>query len=654
MIDGVCPSPDVRPAASRNGWQSLAVCALLLLATGLVFGQTVRHEFINLDDNIYVYQNPHVLHGLNGQEILWSFAHSHFANWHPLTWISLMLDYQLYGLNAAGYHLTNVLLHAATAILLFLVLQQMTGALWPSAFVAALFAVHPMQVESVAWVTERKDVLSGLFFVLTLGAYLGYVRRPFSILRYLAVVALFALGLMAKAMLVTLPFLLLLLDYWPLGRMGSTPGATVSAAGNLRPQNLWRLILEKVPLFALAAVCCAATLWIQGESLAPNERVPLLWRIGNAAISYVVYLATFCYPAGLAVLYPPPSPDGLIWKVSAAGLVLASISAAALLARRRYPYLLVGWFWFLGMLVPVIGVVQVGLQTVADRFTYLPQIGLGIALAWGMADAACRWPGRRWVCVAAGSVMLAVFMGCAWHQASFWRDSESLWTHTLACTRPNSAAHNAFANALVDRGRLDDAVAHYRQAVDIRPDLAPAHYNLAVALDNLGRFEEAIAEYEQTLKLTPGDAKSHYNLGSIQLTHGQLERAIEHFQEAIRLEPAFAEAHYNLANAWFVRGRLEDAVEEYRETLKIRPNFANALYNLGLALANLRRWDDAIAEFRRALQVQPEFAEVHNSLGYALAVRGHSDEAVEHFRAALKIRPDFVEARENLNRVLAH
>ncbi len=391
----------------------------------------------------------------------------------------------------------------------------MTGALGPSAFVAALFAVHPLQVESVAWVTERKDVLSGLFFALTLAAYLGYVRHPFSVTRYLAVVALFALGLMAKAMLVTLPFVLLLLDFWPLGRVASVSGAGVS--GDERSQGLsssLRLILEKVPLLALSAACCVATLWVQGESLSPNEHVSLPWRIGNAAISYVVYLGQFFYPVGLAVLYPPSSTEGRLWKLSAACLVLAGVTATALLARRRCPYLLVGWLWYLGMLAPVIGVVQVGLQTVADRFMYLPQIGLGIALAWGVADASRSWPYRRWACGVAASLALVILMACAWRQTSFWRDDETLWNHALACTGPNSAAHNAFGNALVDRGRIDDAIGHYRQAIEIRPDLAPAHYNLGVALGSLGLLDEAMAEYAQTIKLKPDSAKAHYNLGT--------------------------------------------------------------------------------------------------------------------------------------------
>src|SRR3972149_3559607 len=501
--DGSTSTQDPR---TENPYAVLAVSGFPLLAVLIVFGQTLRHDFVNYDDRLYVYENPYVTHGLTTQGIVWAFTSKHASNWHPLTWLSHMLDCQLFGLAPWGPHLVNVLLHAATAILLFLVLRRMTGDLWPSAFVAVVFAVHPLRVESVAWVAERKDVLSGLFFMLTLWAYVGYVRHPFSTARYLTVMVLFALGLMAKPMLVTLPFVLLLLDYWPLGRM--TPlaaenrnkrlGATVQLSPqrifsippqqsfSIPPQRIFsipaRLAMEKVLLMVLAAASCAATLWAQSEVIADDEHMPLSLRIGNAVISYVAYLVQLFYPAGLAVLYPHPWSGLPMWKVAGALLLLAAICGGVVALRRRCPYLLVGWLWYLGMLLPVIGLVQVGLQAMADRYTYLTQIGLCIAFAWGVAQFTRSWPYRGWVCGIASVLALATLLGCAWLQTSYWHDSETLWTHTLACTSRNFVVHNNLGNALAKVGRLKEAVENYEQALELKSNYHEAHNNLGVAL----------------------------------------------------------------------------------------------------------------------------------------------------------------------------
>ena len=442
---------------TQNRCQVLAVCALLLLAVGLIFGQTVADEFVNYDDDMYVYDNPHVAQGLTVSGTIWVFSHGHGGNWHPLTGLSHLADGQLFGLAAAGHHATNVALHAATVLALYLVLWRMTGACWPSALAAAIFALHPLRVESVAWVAERKDVLSGLCFVLTLGAYVWYVRSTFSWRRYLLLTALFALGLMAKPMLVTLPFVLLLLDYWPLGRMGS---------------HRRQIVIEKLPLLVLAAACCAITLWVQGEAVLPDERLPFCWRAANALVSYVAYVGQLFCPMGLAVFYPHPGAHLPLWKVAGAAVLLVSISAAAVSCRRRAPYVLVGWLWYVGMLVPVVGLVQVGAQEMADRYTYLPQIGLCISLAW-LAAAACRhWPSPRWASSMAATVVLLALMACAWRQTSFWRDSEALWTRALACTSRNNVAHTNLGIFLAGQGRLDEAISQYRRALDIKPNFA--------------------------------------------------------------------------------------------------------------------------------------------------------------------------------------
>jgi tetratricopeptide (TPR) repeat protein len=623
----------------------LAVCGLLFLAVALVFGQTVRHEFVTLDDNEFVYENPHVSHGLSVEGTLWAITTGHMSTWVPLTWLSLMLDSQLYGLSPGGFHLTNALLHAAAAIVLFLVLCRTTGDIWPSALVAAIFAVHPLRTESVAWVAERKDVLSGLFFMLTIAAYVHYVHRPFSPLRYLGVLVVFSLGLMAKAMLVTLPLVTLLLDYWPLARMGLAAKGDAPVPGGGRWRRLplpWRLVVEKLPLLALVAVSCLMTIAVQGEALAPNQRFSLGWRLGNALISYVDYLGQFFFPVGLAVVYPRPSGDLPLAKLLVALLVLAGITAAVLVFRRSRPYLFVGWLWYLTMLVPVIGLVQFGVQTVADRFTYLPQIGLCIALAWGAAGACRRWPNRRWLYGIMSAVLLALLMGGAWRQTSFWHDSETLWNHTLACTSRNAVAHNNFGVTLVSLGRVDEAIAQYRQALAIDPDYAEAHHDLAVALANLGRLDEAIGHYQRAVTIQPNFAEAHNNLGNALADRGQVNSAIAHYQKALEVKPDHAKAHYNLARSLTARGQLDLAVAQYRKALELKPDYGKAHHNLAwlqatCPLAAFRNGAEAVVHAERAQQVLGDTPGALDVLAAAYAEAGRFSEAVTTAQRALKL-----------------
>ena len=494
-------------AATAQRFPALAVCALLALAVVLVFGQTVRHGFLNLDDNIYVYENAQVSHGLSVEGTVWAFTRCHATNWHPLTWLSLMADCQMYGLNAGGHHVTNVVLHAAAAVLLFLALWHMTGACWSSAFVAALFAIHPLRVESVAWVTERKDVLSGLFFMATLAAYVHYVRRPFSLGSYLLVAALFALGLMAKPMLVTLPFVLLLLDYWPLGRMTARRRASADRE---------------------AAAAAAGGHVVRGNGVGPgasdvigrepSDRVPDQQRPGLIRrLPGPVVLAR-----GTGPLLSPSGAYLPVAKVMGAVLVLAGITAAALAGWRRRPYLIVGWLWYVGMLVPVSGLSQAGQQAMADRYSYLPQIGLCLALTWAAADLCRRGSVLRWACGVASAAVLAALIGCAWRQTSFWGDAATLWTHTLACTSRNEMAHSNLGEILQKSGRFEQARVQYQRAVDIQPDDAEAHCDLGEALRHLNRFEEALAQYRKGLEIRPGYAVGHNNLGTFWLTRASL------------------------------------------------------------------------------------------------------------------------------------
>ncbi len=607
--------------------------------TFVVFGQTLGHDFVNYDDNVYVYENPAVLGGLSLKGIIWAFTHNVNANWTPLTLISHMLDCQLYGTQAGGHHLTSVLLHMASVIVLFLVLKKMTTALWRSAFVAAVFAIHPLHVESVAWIAERRDVLSGLFFMLTLGAYVGYVRHPRSLGRYLMVVLMLALGLMSKPMLVTLPFVLLLLDYWPLKRF-TQPG------GRLVP---WRLIAEKVPLLVLSGAACVATLFAQKEII---QSLPLSLRIGNALVSYAAYLGQMIYPAGLAVYYPHPGSSLALWKVITAFILLLFISSGAIAARRKQPWFLFGWLWYLGMLVPAIGLIQSGLRAQADRYTYLPQIGLYVLLTWAAAELCAGWRHRRVVLGGLSTVILAALMFCARTQTSYWRNSETLWTHTVACTSGNFIGQINLGEALLKKGTVNEAIAHFQKALQTKPDYAEAHYNLGIALFQKGSVDEAITQFQKALQTKPGYAEAHYNLGIALFQKGSVDEAIAHYQNALQSKPDYVEAHNNLGNALLQKGNVDEAIAHFQKALEINPDSVPAHNNLGNALLQKGKADEAIAQYQKALQIEPDSVKTHNFLGNALLQRGKVDEAIACFQEALQINPDNSEAHNNLGNAL--
>jgi tetratricopeptide (TPR) repeat protein len=614
---------------TRERRTAVAVAGLLALTVGLLFAQTSRYEFLNFDDDKYVTNNPPVAGGLTPSGIVWAFTDTHTSNWIPVTWISLMLDCELYGKNAGGHHITNVILHAVTAGLLLLVQWSMTRRLWPSALAAAVFAVHPLRVESVAWVTERKDVLSGLFFVLALGAYVAYVRRPFSLGRYSAVALWFLLGMMAKPILVTFPFLLLLLDYWPLGRL----------RGRLAAR-----IVEKLPLLALAAGIGVVALCIRGTTTAATGRFSLAWRLENALVSYVFYLGKLFYPVHLAVLYPRVSLLP-VWKVVAASLVLAGISAAAFHWRRRLPYLLVGWLWYLGMMVPVIGLLQVGVGNGANRFTYLPQIGLAVALAWALADAYRRWPAGRWACGVGAAVVLAAMMAGAWHETDHWRDSLSMWQHTLACTGSNHVAETNYGAALADAGRFEEAIAHYRKALEFEPDAPLVHRNLGDAYAAMNRIDEAINQYPKAAAGDQCRATAHNNLAILLSRRGRKAEAIAHFQAAIEAKPDNAAAHCNFAVTLVGFGRVDEAIDQYRQTLAIDPGYLDAHTGLGNLLAARGRFAEAMDHYKTVLVKNPENARAVQMLAWLMAtspqaIQRNASEAVELARWACQLTGD--------------
>ncbi len=641
--------PEATPPSNLGSWThnayaAAAVCGFLVLAVALVFGQTVGHEFINFDDNPYVYENPVVQRGLTLQGFRWAFTTFHENNWHPLTWLSHMLDCTLYGLQAGGHHLTSVLLHASTVVLLFLVLWRMTGFLWRSAFVAAVFAVHPLRAESVAWVAERKDVLSGLFFMLTIGAYVRYVRRPTSMVRYGVVVLLFALGLMSKPMLVTLPFVLLLLDYWPLGRMGPTADKAFSFP--------WRVVVEKFPLLVLTALSCAVTFFAQGNAIAPIDAIRISSRVANALVSYMAYIGDLFYPAGLVVIYPLRGGGVPIWKAIASTLALMGISTAVLVWRRPFPYLFVGWFWYLGMLVPVIGLLQVGSQSMADRYTYLPQIGLCLSVTWGGAQLAASWRNRRWVCVAVSALAVLILMGFAWRQTSYWRNSETLWTHALDCDARNYKAHGSLGAALVAKGQNDAAIVHFQKALEITPKYAMAHLNIGYIMAVRGQNDAAIAHFQKALEINPVNAEAHLNLGVALERRGQVDAAIAHYRKALEIEPNYAMAYLYIGYIMAEHGQNDAAIAHFQKALEINPTYAHARFNLGVALERSGQVDAAITHYRKVLEIKPDHAEAHNNLGAIMARRGQIDAAIAHFQKALEIKPDYADARDNLDLAL--
>jgi Tfp pilus assembly protein PilF len=580
-------------------WRVPVICLALAAITFAVFGQTVTHEFIDFDDDAYVYNNPVVEQGLTPHGVAWAFTRVHSSNWHPLTWLSHMLDVQLYGLKPGGHHLTNALIHTATVIALFLVLRQMTGAIWRCAFVAAVFAIHPLRVESVAWVAERKDVLSGLFFMLTLGAYVRYARGPWSAARYGLVVVLFAMGLMCKPMLVTLPFVLLLLDYWPLQR----------------PESAGKLVREKLPLLALSAAGCMVTLLSQTKALQAGESVPFSMRLDNALTSCVIYLREMVWPSGLAVLYPYPQHGQPASAVVAAVILLTAISALAVWQRKKKPWLLMGWAWYLVMLLPVIGIIQAGAQAYADRYTYLPEIGVVLALTWWVAE---RGTNR----IALAGLMIATvaaLMVCAWKQTGYWKNNETLWTHTISCTRDNYLAHYNLGTAFLNQGKLDDAMREYQAALEINPASVDSLINLGDVFLRMGKPNDAIAQFQRAVDIDPNRGEAHYNLGIALSRMGREEEAISQYEYALELKPADGKAHDDLGTLLLQHGRVNEAITQYRQALEINPNNEKAQNNLGNALLQNGELGEAIACFRKALQLKPNEPSIENNLAWLLA-----------------------------------
>ena len=717
--------------------RDLLLCLLLIAGTVAVFGRVYHQEFLNYDDQIYVYQNPAVCAGLNAANLRWAFCSPHIGHYHPLTWLSYMLDVSLFGVRPGPMKFTSLLLHLLNTVLLFLALKRMTGAPWRSTMVAALFAVHPLHVEPVAWIASRKDVLSGLFFMLTLLSYAWYTERP-SPRRYLTVLLCFVLGLLSKPMLMTLPFVLLLLDYWPLRRLGRNtpislraytgpdgdshgeeasekspfeggfrgmwaPGRHSETTVSLRA--LWPLIREKLPLFALTGLSCAATIYAGTvHNVFPDKALyPLSVRLPNAAVSYARHLLQTVWPVRLAVHYPHPGASLPHWQLAAALVVLAVITVVVLLGWRRWPYAPVGWFWYLGTLVPVIGIIQFGGHASADRYTYLPLIGIFIAVTWAVAE---RWASHPRVLVGLAGAVLLALMTCAWIQVGYWQNSETLCRHALRVTTNNVRMHNNLGNTLRDQGRIDEAITQFSSAANVPgpfqvnphlnlgtllleqgriedaamhfllvlqndPGCEPAHYFLGKIRAAQNRNDEAIAEYNQALLLSPGNPETrqalgaltggaeldqraaHNALGKAYFAAGKLEPALRHYQEALRIAPEDPETHYNLALALIAGQQLEAAAEHLLRVVNAQPDNADALTNLGTLFAMTGKTPEAIARFQQALEHAPNHLTAHYNLAQALAEQGRIEEAAQHFAAVLRIDPTHQGARAALDRIQA-
>ena len=733
----------MEPAAQNFRTKSLIGVALGLMTLAL-YVPALRFDFLTYDDQQYVTENPHVRAGLTARGIAWAFG-NHAGNWHPLTWISHMLDCQLYALYPWGHHMTNVLLHTANTILLFLALRGLTGGLWRSAFVAALFGWHPLHVESVAWVAERKDVLSAFFFMLTLGAYAKYVssvegqevQSPKSKVQspkfwYCSTMLFFVLGLMSKPMVVTLPFVLLLLDYWPLRRVfhtccssrrkealtdsGAAEQASVEppSVGSYKRKPGW-LLLEKLPFFALAAIGCVLTIKAQSQvqAVVSAAGLPIGTRLAHVAVSYLHYIGAMFFPRHLAVFYPYETTNSVA-KVIWACLVLGLISLTALGLRQRRPYLLVGWFWFLGMLVPVIGLVQVGEQAWADRYTYLPLIGLFVAAVWGIREIFQRHASveetstmarsgavgtprptsasmvGRGVLTAPGiaTVVIGVtLLGLTSIQLRYWRNTRTLFEHTAAVTHNNYMAVTLLGSLLAKEGKLDEAIAHYNLALQWKPGFPEAHFFRGNAFEQQGKLNEAIAEYKQALwfkpieeqthillgavlakkqqykeaadqygaalKLNPESPVAHNNLARVLQTEGRLDEAMEHYSAALRLDPSLAQAHNNLGVLMLARGRTAEGVSELREAVRLNPGDVEKEYNLAVALSQEQQWSEGADLLAKIAEKRPGDPNTRYQCAVALSHLGRTREAMSQYASALLIQPDFPNALDGLAWILA-
>ena len=631
-------STDKKSKVVHPGGIAIALVAVTIAA----YSSVGSLGFVTLDDPQYILDNPQVSQGLTWSGVQWAFTTGHASNWHPLTWISHMVDVELFGLKPGPHHLINLLFHLANTVLLFMFLRRTTGATGRSALVAALFALHPLHIESVAWISERKDVLSTLFFLLTLLAYSLYARDP-TLRRYTMVFVLLALGLMAKPMLVTVPFVLLLLDIWPLQRF---------RLGSPERGVAMKLVIEKLPLFALIVASSVITLLFQLEGGALNSlsQAPLDVRLSNVVVSYVVYMANMVWPVGLAALYPI-SKTIPFWQSLGAGILLVAISFGALKFLRRYPNLTVGWFWYIGTLVPVIGIVQVGSQAMADRYTYIPLIGLFIIVAWGGYDLLVRNSTKRAAITMMVAFMLVSLATATWVQVQYWSDGKSLWKRALTVTSSNSRAHVGYGSILAKEGRHKDAAAQFTAAIRIQPNYAEAHSKLGVALAETGRHDEAIIHYKQALSYRPDLGIANTNLGNALLAEGRPAEALAFYEKALQQDQDDPLALNALGSAMDDLDRVDEAIALYRKALSVNPRLSAAYNNLAAAFVRKELYEEAVTELDAALDIEPRNATYHYNYAVLVLHLGETELARQHLREVLSINPAYKNARQTLDSI---
>ena len=622
---------------SRNKLIQISICILLAVATFIAYMQVLNYGFVTFDDTHYLTSNWNIKTGLTKESIVWAFSTSYAANWHPVTWLSHMLDYELYGMEPFGHHLTSLIFHITNTLLLFGVLLKMTGALWRSALVAVLFALHPLNVESVAWVSERKNILSTFFLLLTLWAYVKYVDKK-NAGNYLLVVLFLALGLMSKPMLVTLPFVLLLLDFWPLERFGE-----------VRPI---RLILEKVPLFILLIGSWVATFIAQrsGGAIRSSEFSSLYFRIANALVSYFEYLRNMLWPSGLSVFYPHPGNALPIWKPLVCTIVLVVVTIWVVKGIRRAPYLAVGWFWYLGTLVPVIGIVQVGEQAMADRYTYFPLIGIFIAIAWSLPEQ-IKTRKEKLLPILSG-IIISLLIVLTWIQVSYWKNSITLFKHAINVTDTKylgvATIHAFLGDAYHREGELDVAISKFKKSLDLDPSNLYSLNNLAATLAEQGNLKEGLSYAQKLSRLQPDYTPGLITMGNILEETGKLDQAQIYYEQVLERDSDSFENYLNLANILYRNGNLEDALPHYKKVITLNPNLLEAHYNLGNVFGELGRTIDAKKEFEQAIRCDEKQPMPHYGLGLIQLKAGNYVKAIEAFEQALSLNPKLEQARHFL------
>jgi protein O-mannosyl-transferase len=653
------------------------IAALLFVVTLLVYSSAAQHTFISYDDPLYVTANIRVRAGLTWENFFWACRALDIGNWHPLTWMSHMLDIELFGLNPSGHHWVSVGIHAANAALLFWILTTLTKSKWPSAFVAAVFALHPLNVESVAWVAERKNVLCTFFAFLSIWAYSHYVRQP-GWRRTLPVLIAFALALMSKPMVVTLPFLLLLLDFWPLDRWtvneSSSAGKNTqkqfikqgsSTKHSLDRQPVWiHLILEKLPLFGIAAIGSLIAIYAQrlSNDLRTVESLSFGVRLANAIVSYMEYLSKTIWPSNLAVFYPHPRNSLPPVLVALSGFCLVGLTTLIIWKARKFKYLAVGWFWYLGTMFPVIGIIQVGDQARADRYAYIPLIGVFIVIVWGIVSISSHYQCNRYLLSGAGLCVLLALGMITDRQLAYWKDSRTLFEHALASTENNYVAHDNLGAALRDIGNLEGAIEQFSKAVDTYPRITGAHRNilantllsLAAALQEKGRLEEAKEAIHRAIEINPSSALAYNNLASLLSRLGKNDEALNFYRKALELKPEtrlLAEIQFNLGNLFTEQGKRDEAIASFRQTLSWNPEHVQAKVNLGALLYLSGNFDEAISLYQQAIQQKPD-ASAYYLLGLAMSEHGQIRESVQYFRLALQLNPDHDKAKQRLKLAL--